>query len=64
MNKKKLDYENKKCKTCGSNIIFSPAHNGLYCKNCGNVYNIESSNNIIYHTFVNHIDDNPSPGIN
>lgn len=51
MNKKKLNYENKKCKSCGSNLIFSPKHNALHCKNCGNLYNIETDSNFEIHHF-------------
>ena len=56
MNKKKLNYEHKKCSSCGSNLIFSPKHNGLFCKSCKNIYEIESSSNILVHTFENKIE--------
>jgi len=55
MNKKKLNYENKKCKSCGSNLIFSPKHNALLCKNCGNTYTIEEGSSFLFHTFENEI---------
>lgn len=55
MNKKKLDYENKKCRSCGSNLIFSPKKGALLCKSCGNIYKIDASSSFMTHSFETNI---------
>ena len=52
--KKKLKYKQRKCESCGSNLIYSPSLDALYCKNCGNHYDIENSKEFEKHDF----DDN------
>ena len=41
--------ENNNCSSCGSKIEFSPHDKALKCINCGNLYNIEYSNNVKKH---------------
>ena len=49
METKKIDSEQKKCKNCGGNLIFSPKTQNLICENCGSEKEIIISGEIQKH---------------
>lgn len=48
---------NKKCGSCGGNLMFSPLSQNLVCEKCGNQTSIESSNNVVKHNIDSNFDN-------
>ncbi len=43
--------ENKKCKNCGGNLVFSPSFQCLKCENCGSTQSVNKDDNIALHPY-------------